>query len=146
MARDETIRAIEAFLLQPEIHMTRSVLIRSAMPLAAVLASASCGDAMSTLPDQCNILVATVTPYTPTIHPADTLTLRAAYTVGVSAACIPNVPAASLRWTSTAPAVVSVDSTTGIVTAHSAGSASVGVHAPGSEMGLGAALVTVTAP
>ena len=117
---------------------------RPLLPLLAVVAAAACADAVTTpFPDRCNIVIAQVTPNGPTLYVNDTLTFHAAYTVGISADCIPNVPATSLRWTSSNPQLASVDSMTGKLTARVAGTVSVMVHAPGNDAGLGSTQVNV---
>jgi plastocyanin len=116
--------------------------------IAAAAANAGCATTDTTLhnPDECNIRIVSVTPAVATLSIGDTVTLHASYVAGISAACIPDVPATSLRWGSTDPATVAIDSLTGTVTAHRAGSASVTLHVPGSSSSFGGAQVTVTAP
>ena len=126
--------------------MPRPPMHRSTLPLLAVLAAVACSDSATVpFPDECNILIAQVTPNGSTLYVNDTLTFHAAYTAGISAACIPNVPASSLRWSSSDTQLASVDSLTGKVTARGVGSVSMMVHTPGGGSALGSAMVTVTA-
>lgn len=113
---------------------------------AALVAVAGCnGDDTTPNPDQCNVNIVTVTPTSPSLVIGHTLALHAAYTTGISAACTPSVPATSLIWVSTNPAVLSVDSVSGVVTGHNAGAISVILHLPGSTSGISSVLVNITA-
>lgn len=113
---------------------------------AALFAVTACngGDTTSN-PDQCNINIVTFTPTSPSLVIGHTLALHAAYTAGISAVCMPSVPATSLIWVSTNPTVLSVDSVSAVVTGHNAGAISVTLHLPGSTSGIGSVLVNITA-
>jgi uncharacterized protein YjdB len=110
-----------------------------------VTAASACSGYDTVTPDQCNIKIVTVTPDDPSLVIAHTLPLHAAYTTGISPACVPTVPASSLIWVSTNPAVLSVDSITGVVTGHNTGAISVTLHLPGSTSSIGSVTVTITA-
>ena len=115
-----------------------------AIPVAILAFGAACSAGNTiTNPDYCNVRIVDFTPGIPTMRVGDTLTVHASYT---ATPCAPDVPASSLRWTSSAPQIVSVDSLTGKLTAHGAGSASLDVHLPGGANRLGAVGVTVSAP
>lgn len=118
---------------------------RFTLPVGALIGLGACADSGMPLPDRCNIVIAQVTPNGSTLYVSDTLTFHAAYTAGISADCIPGVPASSLRWTSSNLQLASVDSMTGKLTARALGTLSVMVHAPGSDAGLGSAQVSVIA-
>jgi hypothetical protein len=96
-------------------------------------------------PDRCFILVASVTPNTPVLVPSDSVHLAATYN-DVSADCLPSVPASALVWRSADPAIASVDSLRGEVTAHAAGLVQISAYAPGGSSVLGSASVKVSAP
>lgn len=96
-------------------------------------------------PDRCFILVASVTPNTPVLAPTDSVRLAATYN-DVSADCLPNIPASALVWRSNDPAIASVDSARGEVTAHMAGQVQISAYAPGGSSVLGSASVKVSAP
>jgi uncharacterized protein YjdB len=96
-------------------------------------------------PDRCFVLVASVTPNTPVLTPADSVHLVATYN-DVSADCLPPMPASALVWRSSDPAVASVDSLRGEVTAHAAGQVQVSAFVPGGSAVLGSTFVKVNAP
>lgn len=123
--------------------------IRLAAAVCCLLATAAgcSGGGAAPLPDRCNVRIVTITPPLTTLHVGDNLTLSAEYTSGVSAECLPGVPAASLQWSSDDSAIAVVDSVTGTVTARKVGSTLVWLHVPGRAAGagnLGGVQVTVT--
>ncbi len=96
--------------------------------------------------DQCFVVAATMLPATPSLAVGDTVRLLVTYNK-VAPACLPSVPASSLVMRSTNPAVASVDSTSGLVTARSPGQVTVSASVPGGAVVTGAtAVVTVRAP
>lgn len=82
-------------------------------------------------------------PMLRSVLPLMAVLATAAYTAGISADCIPNVPASLLRWTASNTQLASIDSMTGKLTARGVGNVSVMVHAPGTDAGLGSAQVNV---
>ena len=97
------------------------------------------------VPDQCFLLVASVTPSAPTVTLADTIRLVATYN-DVAAVCLPPVPAGALIWRSEDPTVAAVDSLSGLVTAVALGTSQVNAFAPRHTQVLGFAIVGVTSP
>jgi Big-like domain-containing protein len=81
---------------------------------------AACRDArtVQTEPD-CVLIGPTVSPPSATLHPGDTLRVRASYSP------CPSGPAPSFRWRSTDTLIAMVDSVTGLVRARSLGQASI---------------------
>ena len=81
----------------------------------------ACSGANATSPSKtCTMQSPTVQPSTATVRSGDTIQL----TVTVQAGC---APTPVWRWTSSAPAIASVDSTSGLVTGVSTGTASISV-------------------
>jgi hypothetical protein len=82
---------------------------------------AACRDglpAVQTEPD-CLLIGPTVSPASATLHPGDTLRVRASYSL------CPAAPAPSFRWRSSDTLIAVVDSLTGLVRARSLGQASI---------------------
>ena len=96
-------------------------------------------------PDHCFVLVASVTPSTPALIPADSVRLTASYNA-VAAECLPSVPASALIWRSADAAIASVDSVRGEVTAHAAGVVQGSAYTPGGSDVLGSASIKVANP
>ncbi len=96
-------------------------------------------------PDHCFVLVASVTPSTPVLGPADSVRLTASYNA-VAAECLPAVPASALVWRSADPTIASVDSVRGEVTARAAGVVQVSAYTPGGSNALGSASIKVAVP
>jgi uncharacterized protein YjdB len=118
---------------------------RAVLGLAALVALAGCSISASTSSDGCFILVAAVSPATSTVAVGQTIQLTASYNQ-VSADCIPNIPAAALRWQADDTTIATVDSTAGLVTGLRPGRTGVSVHAPDSTRVLGVGEVRVTGP
>jgi uncharacterized protein YjdB len=127
-----------------EIRMRARFSFIAASALVAAMSACASDNAINNT-DQCNIKLVTVTPDNPSLVSGHTLALHAAYTAGISAACTPSVPASSLIWVSTNPALLSVDPATGVVTGISAGMVSVTLHLPGSTSSIASVVVNVTA-
>jgi hypothetical protein len=113
--------------------------------LAAVVTAAECSTSISTSPDGCFILVASISPPTTSVIVGQTVQLTASYNQ-VSSSCIPNIPASALHWQVDDTTIATVDSTTGLVTGRAPGRTGVSVHAPDSTRVLGAGEVRVTGP
>ncbi len=121
----------------------RHFTFRHAIPVALIIAAAACSDTAK-MTDMCNIKIVDITPPSASLHVGNTVTLQAAYTG--TGPCIPTTPVTSLRWSSSAPAIVTIDAVTGTVTAVAAGSAEIGIHLPDKTINLGGATITVTSP
>jgi uncharacterized protein YjdB len=117
--------------------------------IGAAIASFGCAasDAPNYNTDTCLDRVVAIVPATPSLSVGDTITFNASYTyIHTSGPCDPDVPATSLRWGSTDPATVAIDSLTGRLTGLRVGIASVTLRVPGGTSDLAAAQVTVTTP
>lgn len=122
--------------------------LASLMLGCAVLGAVACQGSSGTpdrMTDRCFVLVASVAPGEPVLAPSDSVHLTATYNA-VAAECLPSVPASSLVWRSVTPAIASVDSVRGEVTAHTEGVVQVSAYAPGGSAVLGSTFVKVTAP
>ena len=117
--------------------------IRLPTSFAMILGAIACSADDVGNSDYCNIKIVDFAPIAPAIGVGDTLTLHVAYTIATSS-CNPGVPASSLRWASSAPLILTVDSLSGKIAGRSAGSASAGVHVPGNSTFVGSVGVTVT--
>lgn len=98
------------------------VLMRALLVSVALMACVTaCSGANATSPSKaCTMQGPTVQPSTATVRPGDTIQL----TVTVQSGC---APTPVWLWKSSAPAIASVDSTSGLVTGVSAGTVSISV-------------------
>lgn len=121
-------------------------LILSALALAAIVACSRHDMPTETiLPDQCFIVLATITPLPPPLAVGDTVRLHATFNAGPP--CIPaNATQADLRWVTGDTAVVALDSLTGLVRARKPGGAIITVRLSGQTAGLAAIEIHVAAP
>ena len=113
--------------------------------LAVVVLLPACSTAVSTSPDGCFVLVASISPPTTSVTVGQTVQLTASYNQ-VSSSCVPNIPASALRWQVDDTTIATVDSTAGLVTGRAPGRTGVSVHAPDSTRVLGTGEVRVTGP
>lgn len=123
----------------------RTAWFGSALLLSAIVACHSIDNV--TIPDRCFVIPARVVPGGLTLQPGDTVTVHAQFIQGVPAVCLPpDTSAAHLRWYSSNPASITVDSVTGLVTGVSAGWAGIRVQPESLTQVLGVAGADVPEP
>ncbi len=110
------------------------------------LALTACWVSASTSPDGCFSLLVAVDPATTTVAVGQSIQLTASFDQAAASACVPDVSASALRWTSDDTTVAVVDPTAGIVTGRRVGRTGVSVHQQDSTRVLGVGEVRVTAP
>ncbi len=122
-------------------------------PLLLCAGALACGKGNSLagpvppISDRCFIIVASLQPSGPVLAIGDTVRMHASY-LDPNGSCLPSVAASALVIRSLNPAVATVDSATGLVTAVAAGHADVGAFLPGTDNQVpgAATVVTVHAP
>jgi hypothetical protein len=98
------------------------MMLRWSIPCAALLAgAAACSSDVFPPVDRCFILVARIVPEGPVLDIGDTMTLRASFG-GRTGECVPaDTTPAALRWIAEQPGAITVDSVSGLLTAHRPG-------------------------
>jgi hypothetical protein len=122
--------------------------IRSvACALLVAAAAAACRSSEIIRTDRCFILVAAVEPEVLVLQIGDTMTLRAAFFPNVSPDCLPrDTTAAGLRWVSTEPAALTIDSVTGQLIGRRPGWSQIIVEPVGGGGVLGTTFASVLEP
>jgi Periplasmic component of the Tol biopolymer transport system len=117
---------------------------RTLLPIAIAVVAAACG-ADSSAPSSCTDPAVVVSPSAPVLEVGGSTQLSAAFTSGATI-CDPGITVDQLRWSSSNPAIASVDSVVGLITGLTAGSAYIRARSPNNPAIVDSVRVTVFAP